>query len=217
MLVLAVVGAEDSVTGDSFGALVVGEEGLGLRVVGVGLGLVPGAAVEETVEVVAVDGSRVLRGLLGAGGELGCGDAVSRGTSVETEVLEVLLMEVVVVVLCVVRGGTTCGTVECSWVKVAGKKHRSLEDEGGKSRKCRWSEASDLGYKQKQQCCAALSISGKKGTLVLWVLSTSCCLDCLLEREEMDTVVSYRTDPTTCSWKSTLSGFACVPSRNTRP
>ena len=49
-------GAEDSGAGDSVGALVVGEEGLGLRVVGVGLGLVVGAEVEEAVVVVA-DGS----------------------------------------------------------------------------------------------------------------------------------------------------------------
>lgn len=67
-LVLAVEGAEDSGAGDSFGALVVVERGLGLRVVGVGLGLVVGAAVEKSVEVVA-DGSLVLRGLLGGGGE----------------------------------------------------------------------------------------------------------------------------------------------------
>lgn len=114
-------------TGDSFAALVVGEEALGLRVVGVGLGLVLGAAVEEAVEVVAVDGSRVLSGLLGAGGELGCGEAVSRGTSVllggllsvEKEVLEVLLMEVVAVIFSVVTGGPMCGTVDCLWVKAA--------------------------------------------------------------------------------------------------
>ena len=46
VLVLAVVGAEGSVVGDSCGALALGDEGLGLRVVGVGLGLVLGAAVE---------------------------------------------------------------------------------------------------------------------------------------------------------------------------
>lgn len=41
--------------------------------------------------IVAVDGSQVLSGLLGTCGELGCGE-VSKGTSVETEVLEVLAM-----------------------------------------------------------------------------------------------------------------------------
>lgn len=39
----------------------------------------------------AVDGSWVLSGLLGTCGELGCGE-VSKGTSVETEVLKVLAM-----------------------------------------------------------------------------------------------------------------------------
>lgn len=126
---MAVEGAEDSGAGDSVGALVVGEEGLGLRVVGVGLGLVVGAEVEEAVVVVA-DGSRVLSGLLGAGVELGLGDVVVRGTSVlvaglaslETEVLEVLLAEVVAVVFCVVRGGTVCGMAVFLWVKAAGRK-----------------------------------------------------------------------------------------------
>lgn len=122
-------GAEDSGAGDSVRALVVGEEGLGLRVVGVGLGLVVGAEVEEAVVVVA-DGSRVLSGLLGAGVELGLGDVVVRGTSVlvaglaslETEVLEVLLAEVVAVVFCVVRGGAVCGMAAFLWVKAAGRK-----------------------------------------------------------------------------------------------
>ena len=125
MLVLAVVGAEDS-----FAALVVGEEALGLRVVGVGLGLVLAAAVEEPVEVVAVDGSLVLSGLLGAGGELGFGEVVSRGAPVllaglgpvETEVLEVLLMEVAVLVFSVVTDGTVCGTADSSWVKAVRRK-----------------------------------------------------------------------------------------------
>lgn len=126
---MAVEGAEDSGAGDSVRALVVGEEGLGLRVVGVGLGLVVGAEVEEAVVVVA-DGSRVLSGLLGAGVELGLGDVVVRGTSVlvaglaslETEVLEVLLAEVVAVVFCVVRGGAVCGMAAFLWVKAAGRK-----------------------------------------------------------------------------------------------
>ena len=122
-------GAEDSGAGNSFAAGVFREEGLGLRVVGVGLGLVVGAEVEEAVVVVA-DGSRVLSGLLGAGVELGLGDVVVRGTSVlvaglaslETEVLEVLLAEVVAVVFCVVRGGTVCGMAVFLWVKAAGRK-----------------------------------------------------------------------------------------------
>lgn len=125
-------GVEDSGAGDSVGAVVVGEEGLGLRVVGVGLGLVVGASVGETVEV-AADVSRVLRGLLWAGGELGLGDVLVRGTSavlaeiasLETEVLAVLLAEVAAVVFCVVRGGTTCGTVVFSWVTSAGRKARA--------------------------------------------------------------------------------------------
>lgn len=126
---MAVEGAEDSDAGNSVGALVVGEEGLGLRVVGVGLGLLVGADVEETVEVVG-DGRREVSGLLGAGGELGLGGVVVRGTSVllaglvslETEVLEVLLAEVVAVVFCVVRGGPTCGTMVSLWVGAAGRK-----------------------------------------------------------------------------------------------
>lgn len=129
---MAVEGVEDSGAGDSVGAVVVGEEGLGLRVVGVGLGLVVGASVGETVEV-AADVSRVLRGLLWAGGELGLGDVLVRGTSavlaeiasLETEVLAVLLAEVAAVVFCVVRGGTTCGTVVFSWVTSAGRKARA--------------------------------------------------------------------------------------------
>lgn len=128
-LVLAVEGADDSDAGNSVGALVLREEGLGLRVVGVGFGVAAGADVEESVEVVA-GGGRVLSGLLGAGGELGPGEVLVRGTSVllaglaslETEVLEVLLAEVVAVVFCVVRGGTMCGTVVFSWVKAAGSK-----------------------------------------------------------------------------------------------
>ena len=129
---MAVEGVEDSGAGDSVGAVVVGEEGLGLRVVGVGLGLVVGANVEETVEV-AADVSRVLRGLLWADGELGLGDVLVRGTSavlaeiasLETEVLAVLLAEVAAVVFCVVRGGTMCGTVVFSWVTSAGRKARA--------------------------------------------------------------------------------------------
>ena len=119
----------DSGGGDSLGALVVREEGLVLRVVGVGLGLVVGAEVDEALEL-AADGSRVLSGLLGAGAELGLGDVLVRGTSVllaglaslETEVLEVLLAEVVAVVFCEVRGGPMCGTVVFLWVKAAGRK-----------------------------------------------------------------------------------------------
>ena len=131
---MAVEGAEDCVAGNSFGAPVLVEEGLGVRVVGVGLGLEVGAAVEESVEV-AGDGRRVVSGLLWAGEELGLGDVLVRGTSVlvaglaslETEVLEVLVAEVAALVFCVVRGGAMCGTVVSLWVKAAGGKHRLTE------------------------------------------------------------------------------------------
>ena len=91
---------------------------------------------------VGADGSRVLSGLLGAGGELGFGDVVSRGSSVllgglvcvETEVLEVLLMEVAAVVFCVVRGGSMCGSVDFLWVKADGREGESSEDEGSRGR-----------------------------------------------------------------------------------
>ncbi|KQL59661.1 hypothetical protein AAES_18776 [Amazona aestiva] len=108
------------------GTVVSVEDSLGHRVVGVGLGLVAGADVEETVEV-ATGGSQVLSGLLGTGDNLG--DVLVSGTSVllvvmasvETEVLEVLLAEVVAVV-CVVRGGMMCGMVVFVCVTAAGRK-----------------------------------------------------------------------------------------------
>ena len=120
---MAVEGAEDSGVDSSSGARVLGEEGLGLRVVGVGFGLVVGADVEETVEV-AGGGRRVLSGLLGLR------EVHARGTCVllaglapvETEVLEVVLAEVVAVVFCVVGGVKMYGTAVCLWVKAAGRK-----------------------------------------------------------------------------------------------
>ena len=69
-LVLAVEGAEDSVAGDSLGALSVRGDGLGHRVVGVGSGIVVRADVEETLEV-AVGGRWVLSVVLGTDTELG--------------------------------------------------------------------------------------------------------------------------------------------------
>ena len=104
-LVLAVEGAEDA--GDSVGALVLGGEGLGLRVVGVGLSRELGGDGEEAVEG-AADGSLVLRGLLGAGDVLATGTAglLAGLASLGTDVLEVLLADVAGVVFSVLTGGT---------------------------------------------------------------------------------------------------------------
>ena len=57
--------------------------------------------------------------------------------SLETEVLEVLLVEVAAVVFWVVRGGTMCGTVVFLWVKAVRIKHKSAEDEGKRGRQRR--------------------------------------------------------------------------------
>lgn len=91
-----------------------------VRDVGTDVVLTVEAKAEENGDT-AVDGSWVLSGLLGAGGELGFGE-VSRGTSVETVVLKVLLMEVVAVVWCVITGGAMCGPADFSWVKAARRK-----------------------------------------------------------------------------------------------
>lgn len=106
MLVWAVEAAEDSAAGGSVAAVGAVEEALGLRVVGVGLGLLFGAAVEESVAVVG-EVRRVLRVLLGAEGELGLGDVLVRGSCellveiacLERVVLEVVLAAVLEVVL----------------------------------------------------------------------------------------------------------------------
>ena len=176
-LVLAVEGAEDSGAGNTFGAMVLREEGLGLRVVGVGWGLVVGAAVEKSVEVVA-DGSLVLRGLLGGGKELGLGDVLVRGTSVllaglaslETEVLEVLLVEVAAVVFWVVRGGTMCGTVVFLWVKAVRIKHKSAEDEGKRGGQRRGAESPCTWHVQERQLSVALSHVCQDRGVEFWFL-----------------------------------------------
>ena len=101
---MAVEGAEDA--GDSVGALVLAGEGLGLRVVGVGLSRELGGDGEEAVEG-AADGSLVLRGLLGAGDVLATGTAglLAGLASLGTDVLEVLLADVAGVVFSVLTGG----------------------------------------------------------------------------------------------------------------
>lgn len=120
-LVLAVEIVKKTDEGDSVGALVVGEEGLGCSVVGVSFGV----EVRSEVECVdgAADGNVVLRVLLRAG------DVVSenpgllvRLASLEMEVLEVLVEDIVGVVISVMIYGTMCGTVVVLWVEVAGKK-----------------------------------------------------------------------------------------------
>ena len=101
-LVLAVESVEDAGVGDSVGALVVREESLGLRVVGVDFGVEVGSNVEKSVDG-AVDGKLVLRVILGAE------DVVVSGTSgllvglasLEMEVLEVLVVDIVGVVFSV--------------------------------------------------------------------------------------------------------------------
>ena len=105
-LVLAVEGVEDAGVGDSVGALVDMEEGLGLRVVGLSF------VVEESVEG-AADGRLVLRVLLGAEDVVvsGISGLLVRLASLEMEVLEVLVADTVGVVFSVVTDGTMCGTV----------------------------------------------------------------------------------------------------------
>ena len=105
-LVLAVEGVEDAGVGDSVGALVDMEEGLGLRVVGLSF------VVEESVEG-AADGRLVLRVLLGAEDVVvsGISGLLVGLASLEMEVLEVLVADTVGVVFSVVTDGTMCGTV----------------------------------------------------------------------------------------------------------
>ena len=102
-LVLAVESVEDAGVGDSVGALVVREESLGLRVVGVDFGVEVGSNVEKSVDG-AVDGKLVLRVLLGAEDVVvsGISGLLVGLASLEMEVLEVLTEDVVGVVFSVV-------------------------------------------------------------------------------------------------------------------
>lgn len=106
-LVLAVEGVEDAGISNSVEALVVGEEGLGLSVVGTVFGMEIGGKVEKSVDGAGV-GSLVLRVLLGAGNVVvsGISGLLVGLASLETEVLEVLVKDVMGVVFSVVRGGT---------------------------------------------------------------------------------------------------------------
>lgn len=121
-LVLAVESAEKMGEGDSVRALVVREEGLGRKVVGMSF------VVEDGSKVDCVDGaadsSLVLRVLLRAG------DVIVSGTpgllvglaALEMEVLEVLVEDIVGVVISVMIYGTMCSTVVVLRVEVAAKK-----------------------------------------------------------------------------------------------
>ena len=111
-LVLAVEGVEDAGVGDSVGALVVREESLGLRVVGVGFGVEGEGKVDKSVDGAGVC-SLVLRVLLGAEDVVvsGISGLLVGLASLEMEVLEVLVADTVGVVFSVVTDGTMCGTV----------------------------------------------------------------------------------------------------------
>lgn len=121
-LVLAVESAEKMGEGGSVRALVVREEGLGCKVVGMSF------VVEDGSKVDCVDGaadsSLVLRVLLRAG------DVIVSGTpgllvglaALEMEVLEVLVEDIVGVVISVMIYGTMCSTVVVLRVEVAAKK-----------------------------------------------------------------------------------------------
>lgn len=121
-LVLAVESVEKMGEGDSVRALVVREEGLGHKVVGMSF------VVEDGSKVDCVDGaadsSLVLRVLLRAG------DVIVSGTpgllvglaALEMEVLEVLVEDIVGVVISVMIYGTMCSTVVVLRVEVAAKK-----------------------------------------------------------------------------------------------
>lgn len=121
-LVLAVESAEKMGEGGSVRALVVREEGLGCKVVGMSF------VVEDGSKVDCVDGaadsSLVLRVLLRAG------DVIVSGTpgllvglaELEMEVLEVLVEDIVGVVISVMIYGTMCSTVVVLRVEVAAKK-----------------------------------------------------------------------------------------------
>lgn len=100
-------GVEDAGISNSVEALVVGEEGLGLSVVGTVFGMEIGGKVEKSVDGAGV-GSLVLRVLLGAGNVVvsGISGLLVGLASLETEVLEVLVKDVMGVVFSVVRGGT---------------------------------------------------------------------------------------------------------------
>lgn len=106
-LVLAVEGVEDAGISNSVEALVVGEEGLGLSVVGTVFGMEIGGKVEKSGDGAGVS-SLVLRVLLGAGDIVvsGISGLLVGLASLETEVLEVLVKDVMGVVFSVVRGGT---------------------------------------------------------------------------------------------------------------
>lgn len=121
-LVLAVESVEKMGEGDSVRALVVREEGLGHKVVGMSF------VVEDGSKIDCVDGaadsSLVLRVLLRAG------DVIVSGTpgllvglaALEMEVLEVLVEDIVGVVISVMIYGTMCSTVVVLRVEVAAKK-----------------------------------------------------------------------------------------------
>lgn len=100
-------GVEDAGISNSVEALVVGEEGLGLSVVGTVFGMEIGGKVEKSVDGAGV-GSLVLRVLLGAGDVVvsGISGLLVGLASLKTEVLEVLVKDVMGVVFSVVRGGT---------------------------------------------------------------------------------------------------------------
>ena len=104
---MAVEGVEDAGISNSVEALVVGEEGLGLSVVGTVFGMEIGGKVEKSVDGAGV-GSLVLRVLLGAGDVVvsGISGLLVGLASLKTEVLEVLVNDVMGVVFSVVRGGT---------------------------------------------------------------------------------------------------------------
>lgn len=99
-------GVEDAGISNSVEALVVGEEGLGLSVVGIVFGMEIGGEVEKSVDGAGV-GSLVLRVLLRTGDVVsGISGLLVGLASMETEVLEVLVKDVTGVVFSVVRGST---------------------------------------------------------------------------------------------------------------
>lgn len=100
-------GVEDAGISNSVEALVAGEEGLGLSVVGIVFGMEIGGEVEKSVDGAGV-GSLVLRVLLRTGDVVvsGISGLLVGLASMETEVLEVLVKDVTGVVFSVVRGST---------------------------------------------------------------------------------------------------------------
>ena len=127
-LVLAVESVEDAGVGDSVGALVVREESLGLRVVGVGFGVEGEGKVDKSVDGAGVC-SLVLRVLLGAEDVVvsGISGLLVGLASLEMEVLEVLTEDVVGVVFSVVIYGTMCSRVVILWVVARKKAEESVE------------------------------------------------------------------------------------------